>query len=81
MNVEVLLFAAARESAGAGSVRVDLEDGATVGALLDHLATTHPGLGDVLPACRAALDEEFVTRATRLSDGCTVAVLPPVSGG
>jgi len=60
---------------------VDVADGATVDALFSQLAADHPGLGDVLHACRAAVDEEFTPRATVLVDGQTVAILPPVSGG
>jgi molybdopterin converting factor subunit 1 len=81
MNVRVLLFAAAREKAGTDALELDVEDGATVATLLARLGVTHPDLGPVLPACRTAVDEAFASAATPLTDGCTVAVLPPVSGG
>ena len=81
MRLRVLFFAAAREKAGRTEADVELGDGATVAALFDHLAAEHEGLGDVLRACRAAVDEEFAPRGTVLADGQTVAVLPPVSGG
>ena len=81
MRVHVLFFAVARERVGASRSEVDLDDGATVGALFERLVVAHPALADVLPACRAAVDEEFAPQETPLADGQTVAVLPPVSGG
>lgn len=81
MRVDVLLFAAAREAAGTGSAALDLADGATVADAFEALAVRHPALRGVLPACRAAVDEEFAPAARRLSPGSVVAVLPPVSGG
>ncbi len=81
MKVRVLFFAAAREMAGAGAADVEVAGGATVAALFAQLAAEHPRLGDVLHACRAAVDEDFAPPGTVLRDGQTVAVLPPVSGG
>ncbi len=81
MNVEVLLFAAARDRAGTGRMSVELPPGATVARLWERLAAENPALRDVLPSCRAAVDEEFAPRTASLRDGCVVAVLPPVSGG
>jgi molybdopterin converting factor subunit 1 len=81
VRVEVLLFAAAREAAGGGAAALELPDGATVADAFAALAERHPALRGVLPACRAALDEEFVPTSARLRPGSVVAVLPPVSGG
>jgi molybdopterin converting factor subunit 1 len=81
LNVTVLLFAAAREAAGTDRATLDLPAGASVADAFVRLAERHPRLGAVLPACRAAVDEEFAPRATALCDGATLAVLPPVSGG
>lgn len=77
----VLLFAAAREAAGAGTVALDLPEAATVADAFARLASGHPALGAVLRSCRAAVDEEFAPPGSALRDGATLAVLPPVSGG
>ena len=81
MRIYVLFFAVARDRAGVSTDTVEIEDGATVAVLFARLAVMHPALNDVLPACRAAVDETFAPQATQLTDGQTVAVLPPVSGG
>ncbi len=81
MNIDVLLFAGARERAGTDRLSVELPTGATVRSLFEHLAAEHPSLAAVLPSCRAAVDEEFAQPATPLTGGAVVAILPPVSGG
>jgi MoaE-MoaD fusion protein len=76
MNVRVRLFAALRERAGAGSVEVELPEGARVADVWDAL-----GLGDEPPGLLFALNRAYAERAAALSPGDEVAVIPPVSGG
>jgi molybdopterin converting factor small subunit len=77
----VLCFASARDAVGAASTGLELGAEATVADALALLAELHPALRSLLPALRVAMDEEFVTGATALQDGATIALLPPVSGG
>ncbi len=77
----MLLFAVAREMAGAERMTFEVEDGATVAAVWKRLAAERPQLAPILASCRAAVDEEFAEPSRRLADGAVVAVLPPVSGG
>ena len=81
MKVRVLLFAAAREAAGADRTEIELPEGATVAGAFARLAAAPPRLAGVLPSCRAAVDEEFAPLGSALRDGSVLAVLPPVSGG
>ena len=80
-TVSLRLFAAAREAAGTGSVQFD---GATVGEILT-LARERFGatFAAVLAGSRVWLDgdEPADGDATPVTDGCELAVLPPVSGG
>ncbi|MGL4555305.1 MAG: MoaD/ThiS family protein [Gemmataceae bacterium] len=80
MRVEVLLFARARELAGAGSVAVEVPDG-TVAGLRAALAAACPRLGELLPRCTVAVGGEFARDDEAIAPGAEVAVLPPVSGG
>ena len=81
MTVEVLLFAAARESAGLERIEMEVPEGTTVAGLFRLLAEAYPALAPVLGSCRAAVDEHFAAPDAALADGSVVAVLPPVSGG
>lgn len=78
-TIRVRLFAAAREAAGRSQVEVSAAD---VGELFDTLTARHPDLGRVLTHCSVLIDGHRTTdRATPLTDGLTVDVLPPYAGG
>jgi molybdopterin synthase sulfur carrier subunit len=80
-TVSLRLFAAAREAAGLSSVAIDA---ATVGDALDIARVRFgPEFSAVLAGSRVWIDGDEPTDgdATPLTDGCEVAVLPPVSGG
>ncbi len=79
--MRVLLFASAREAAGCDELECDVTSGATVASAFAQLAATHPRLGELLPSCRAAIDDEFASLDAVIPDGSVLAVLPPVSGG
>lgn len=81
MTVRVLMFARARELAGAGEVAVELPAEATVADLRAALAAARPALADVLARSAVAVDEEFAEDDTMICDGAVAAVIPPVSGG
>jgi molybdenum cofactor biosynthesis protein MoaC/molybdopterin converting factor subunit 1 len=82
MEVEVRLFATLRERAGRDRIELHLSEGATVADALEA-AAREPGLNEVLAALpvRAALNREYVSEATPISEGDELALIPPVSGG
>ncbi len=80
-RVTVLYFAATRDLAGTASDQLDLPTRIEPSELCARLRAVHPRLGDLLPRCRFAVDEEFTVGALTLRDGATLALIPPVSGG
>ena len=74
--IRVKLFAALRERAGAGSVVVELPDGAVLGDVWGAL-----GLGDEPSGLLFAVNRAYADRSAPLRPGDEVAVIPPVSGG
>jgi MoaE-MoaD fusion protein len=76
MRVRVRLFAALRELAGAGSVDLDLPEGAVVGDVWSRLE-----LGDEPSGLLYAVNRGYAERSAELAAGDEVAVIPPVSGG
>jgi len=76
--VHVRLYAGVRERAGVGELRVDAAD---VTALKAALAHACPPIAAQLASCRFAVADEFVGDDATLPPGCTVDVIPPVSGG
>lgn len=81
MDVTVRLFASLREHAGAGTVRLDLDDGATVAdAVAELRGGALAGLPEHAPFV-TAVAREYVKPDHPLVAGDELALVPPVSGG
>ena len=81
MDVTVRLFASLREHAGAGTLALELGDGATVADAIAELRSgALAGLPENAPFV-AAVAREYVERDHPLSEGDELALVPPVSGG
>ena len=81
MDVTVRLFASLREHAGAGTVELDLADGATVAdAIVALRGGALAGLPENAPFV-TAVAREYVKPDHALADGDELALVPPVSGG
>ena len=81
MQCTVLLFAQLAEAVGARQLDCDVPDGATVGDALDELSAKHPPIAAWSNELAVAVDERYAGRDAVLTPGCTVALIPPVSGG
>jgi molybdopterin converting factor subunit 1 len=81
MRCEVLLFAQARDSVGRNRLTLELSDGASVSDALDALLHQHPALQVLRNRLAVAMDNRYASPHTPLCDGCTIALIPPVSGG
>jgi len=77
----VLLFAAAAEAVGCNEKKLTLPISSTASDVFDALAAECEALTAMKGFCALAIDQQLVARETVLTDGCTVAILPPVSGG
>lgn len=81
MNVNVRLFAVARQLAGQESVALNVPDGCTVGQLREQLAAAYPELAPLLPHVLFAIGSDYVGDGHTLADSPEIACIPPVSGG
>ncbi len=81
MQATLLLFAAARQRAGAPSLVLDLPEPATVADLKAALAAACPALASFLPSLRIAVDSEYAADDRAIPPGAELAAIPPVSGG
>jgi len=82
MTIVVLYFAALRELLGKSEETLSgLPDTLTIGALAERLLERHPTLSPHLGSVRFALNESFVDLGAQVTEGDTVALIPPVSGG
>lgn len=81
MNVTVLLFAQARERAGAARVTLALAPGARVADALDAVERAHPALAALRPHLAVAVNGALAHGGDAVPEGAELALLPPVSGG
>jgi molybdopterin converting factor subunit 1 len=82
MFVNVRLFAMLRERAGREEVEVELPEGANVREAMDAVAGEH-GLADLFSRMPVvmAVNREYASGDTTLSEADELALIPPVSGG
>ncbi len=83
MRITVRLFAGLREVVGSDSIVEEFgTPDVTVEGLRARLGEAHPKLGPYLSGVAIAVNEEYILEpGTTLSDGDTVALIPPISGG
>jgi molybdopterin synthase catalytic subunit/molybdopterin synthase sulfur carrier subunit len=81
MRIEVLLFAAAREAARRDSIHVDVDPDARAADVIRAVGLAVPGIADLLPSCRLAIDQCYVSAQESVPETSEVALIPPVSGG
>ena len=79
MSIKVKLFAALAEWSGAREVEYPFHPNADCASLWSELKSRHPKLASVRPLF--AIDDEYVSAETKLQDGQSVLIFPPVSGG
>jgi molybdopterin converting factor small subunit len=79
--VRIRLGSGLARLAAAPRLTVELEDAATVGDLLSHLARAEPTLGPALRSALPVVAGRHVTSTQALRHGDELALLLPVSGG
>ncbi len=90
MHLELKFFATFREAVGSKVIEREFEDESTVGDVLSTLETQYDGLDllqngglrpqiNVLKNGREVLHMDGIE--TRMEDGDTLAIFPPVAGG
>ncbi|CAN5767114.1 molybdopterin converting factor subunit 1 [soil metagenome] len=79
--VEVLLFGAAADRAGARKVQLEIAEATTLAEVWPLLAERHPELSSMRDTLAFAVNGEYARMDGRVGPDDEVAVLPPVSGG
>jgi molybdopterin converting factor subunit 1 len=81
MHIEVLLFANLRELAGQRALAVDVDAASSARDVWRAAVAVAPRLDGADGGVRVAVNQVYASWDTALSDGDTVAFIPPVAGG
>ncbi len=81
MRVTVLCWGHLTDYFGSEGFELELPEGSQIQNVITLLEQREPKATRLTRSCRYALDEEYAPLDTPLQDGCTVAILPPMSGG
>ena len=76
LNITVQLFAQARDTVGASEIQIKVQAG-TVQTVIDSISE----LQRLAVPCAYAVDGKIVSNKELITNNCTIAILPPVSGG
>lgn len=77
----MLFFAAAAEATGWREQTLTIPAGSTIAEAVESVTQDCHSFNTIQSICAFALDERLVQGTEEVVDGCTIAVLPPVSGG
>ena len=81
MNLQLRLFAKARDLVGQEFVELELGPVASIRDLKSVLEQEYPQLSPLMPGLLFAVGTDYAGDDVRLTDNCEVACFPPVSGG
>lgn len=81
MKITVLLFAAARETAGRDSVEIEAAGQVTIRDVREQLLVQVPSLNAIASSFLWAVNNEYAAAERVIDEGDFVACFPPVSGG
>jgi len=81
MAIKLLYFSILRMRTGLARETLEVEAPISVGQLRQIVVERHPALAQLLPSAVAAINRDFASDDSLVSDGDEVALFPPVSGG
>ncbi len=79
--MKIKLFATLKETAGSGSIEMDVQETMTVAALVEQIGRQFPALKPGLTVSVVSVNRDFADMSTLVGAADEVAFFPPVSGG
>ncbi|GAA5347017.1 molybdenum cofactor biosynthesis protein MoaE [Planifilum fimeticola] len=81
MEIEVLFFAGIAEATGKRRTALAVEEGITVGDLIDLLCERYPDAAPLIRRSVVSLNQEYASADQSVRPEDEIALIPPVSGG
>lgn len=80
MKATIHTFAILKEKMPA-KFDVDVGANTKVSGVIESIIAQHPDCLELMTSCRVAINEEFVNRDFKITEGTNLYLLPPSSGG
>lgn len=81
VTVTVLFFAKGRELAGVDEHAVTVDAGSKASDVVERIVGIYPALETIVDSSLLALNLEYCSAETVVSNGDQLALIPPISGG
>lgn len=81
MKVKVLYFSSIKDRLKKNTEIFEINESSTISDLINEIQKKYPDLSENIKNTMVAVNEEYADPQTKLKDGDTVALIPPVSGG
>ncbi len=81
MKIKVLYFSSIKDKLKKKEELLDINENASLKEVISLLKEKYPNIAESLDKSMFAVNEEYADKNTKLKEGDTVAVIPPVSGG
>lgn len=81
IDITIKFFGPLRELANTEEIKLQVKPDTCVEDLVWLLGQRYPNMRDHFKHVSFSIDNEYAAKDTRLQDGNTVGLLPPISGG
>ena len=81
MNVTIRFYSISKDLAGASEMSLIVKPNALLADALELLYTEKPSLVPIRSSVLYAVGLQYATMDTRLAEGNTISLIPPVQGG
>ena len=81
MKIKVLVFSLLREKIGSSETEIQIEEGISVGQLLDRFIETFPDFAPLRSKLKVSQNRKHAGEADPVIANAEIAIFPPVSGG
>ncbi len=81
MKVKVLYFSSIKDRLKKSTEFFEIKEDSTVSDLIKEIQKKYPDMSESIKNIMIAVNEEYADIQTKLKNGDTVALIPPVSGG
>lgn len=80
MEIELILYGIARDIVGQPRLKMEIQEGTTVGIFLLQIKSSYPEFGN-LKSLLVAVNDEYVDNDYMIKAEDEIVLVPPVSGG